>query len=197
MSERQQIEGLQIAPELADFVETRALPGTGVASETFWTGLSRMIHELGPENRSFLEKREDLQKQIDDWHIAHRDQPHDHTAYRAFLEQIGYLLPEGDAFEIETANVDPEIASVPGPQLVVPITNARYALNAANARWGSFMTGSTAPMRWARPRQRADMTKGVVRGLWRGRVCSWMRRFRLMAAAMRTRDATTFMTARC
>ena len=163
MSERQQIEGLQIAPELADFVETRALPGTGVASETFWTGLSRMIHELGPENRSFLEKREDLQKQIDDWHIAHRDQPHDHTAYRAFLEQIGYLLPEGDAFEIETSNVDPEIASVPGPQLVVPITNARYALNAANARWGSLYDGfyGTDAMGSAPPKGGYDKGRGA------------------------------------
>ncbi len=138
MSKRQVIDGLQVAPELADFIETRALPGTGVDAAAFWAGLSKLVHELGPENRALLDKREDLQKQIDDWHIAHRDQPHDHEAYRAFLQGIGYLLPEGPDFEIETANTDPEIASVPGPQLVVPITNARYALNAANARWGSL-----------------------------------------------------------
>ena len=138
MSKRQVIDGLQVAPELADFIETRALPGTGVDAAAFWAGLSKLVHELGPENRALLDKREHLQKQIDDWHIAHRDQPHDHEAYRAFLQGIGYLLPEGPDFEIETANTDPEIASVPGPQLVVPITNARYALNAANARWGSL-----------------------------------------------------------
>ncbi|MDA0962699.1 MAG: malate synthase G [Proteobacteria bacterium] len=138
MSKRQVIDGLQVAPELADFIDTRALPGTGVDPSAFWAGLSALIHDLGPENRALLEKREHLQKQIDDWHIAHRDQPHDHEAYRAFLEGIGYLLPEGPDFEIETANTDPEIATVPGPQLVVPITNARYALNAANARWGSL-----------------------------------------------------------
>lgn len=138
MSGRVDRSGLQVAGELAAFVEDRALPGTGVMAETFWTGLARMVAELGPKNRALLAKREDLQARIDAWHIAHRDQPHDHEAYKAFLSEIGYLLPEGEAFEIETANVDPEIATVPGPQLVVPITNARYALNAANARWGSL-----------------------------------------------------------
>ena len=130
--------GLKIAPELADFIEAEALPGTGVSAETFWAALSDLAHEFGPRNKALLEKRETLQSQIDQWHIRHRNQPHDHDAYKAFLAEIGYLLPEGDAFEIETANTDPEIASVPGPQLVVPITNARYALNAANARWGSL-----------------------------------------------------------
>ena len=138
MSERQMIEGLRIAPELVDFIETRALPGTGIEASAFWAGLSALIHDLGPENRALLDKRQALQDRIDAWHIAHRDRPHDHEAYRAFLTEIGYLLPEGPDFEIETANTDPEIASVPGPQLVVPITNARYALNAANARWGSL-----------------------------------------------------------
>ncbi|MCU9838559.1 malate synthase G [Ruegeria sp. WL0004] len=138
MAGRVDRSGLQVAGELAAFVEDRALPGTGVTAETFWTGLARMVTELGPKNRALLAKREDLQARIDAWHIAHRDQPHDHEAYKAFLSEIGYLLPEGEAFEIETANVDPEIATVPGPQLVVPITNARYALNAANARWGSL-----------------------------------------------------------
>ena len=141
MGEHQRIEGLTIAPELVDFVENQALPGTGIAAGDFWAGLSRLAHEMGPENRALLQKREDIQAKIDAWHVAHRDQAHDHTAYRAFLEEIGYLLPEGPAFEVETANVDAEIASVPGPQLVVPITNARYALNAANARWGSLYDG--------------------------------------------------------
>jgi malate synthase len=138
MTQRRNIEGLQIAAELVDFVETQALPGTGVEAKTFWSGLDRIIHELGPENRALLAKRDSLQEQIDAWHIANRGKPHDHEAYCAFLREIGYLLPEGEDFEIETANVDPEIAQVPGPQLVVPITNARYALNAANARWGSL-----------------------------------------------------------
>jgi len=138
MTTRVERAGLQIASELADFIETEALPGTGVTAETFWTGFSELVHDFGPRNSELLEAREALQTQIDDWHIRHRDRPHDHEAYAAFLEEIGYLLPEGDDFEIDTSNVDPEIATVPGPQLVVPITNARYALNAANARWGSL-----------------------------------------------------------
>jgi malate synthase len=129
---------LKVATELAEFIETEALPGTGVDADTFWSTLSHLAHDFGPKNRALLERREELQGQIDQWHIRHRNQPHDHEAYKAFLVQIGYLLPEGGAFEIATETTDPEIASVPGPQLVVPITNARYALNAANARWGSL-----------------------------------------------------------
>ncbi|WP_281858012.1 malate synthase G [Litoreibacter halocynthiae] len=138
---RQDKHGLQVDSLLADFVETKALPGTGIAVDDFWKGFSDLAHELGPKNAALLDKRESLQTQIDAWHIANRDQPHDHAAYKAFLSKIGYLLPEGGEFQIDTANVDPEIASVPGPQLVVPITNARYALNAANARWGSLYDG--------------------------------------------------------
>ncbi|NNF71425.1 MAG: malate synthase G [Rhodobacteraceae bacterium] len=129
---------LRVAPELVDFIETRALPGTGVSSEAFWAGFSELVHVMGPRNRALLDKREAIQTQIDDWHRKRRNQPHDHEAYKAFLTEIGYLLPEGEDFEIDTENTDPEIATVPGPQLVVPITNARYALNAANARWGSL-----------------------------------------------------------
>ena len=138
MGERVARAGLQVAAVMADFVEARLLPGTGVAPEAFWHGLSGLVHELGPKNRALLAKREELQARIDAWHVARRGQPHDPAAYRAFLEEIGYLVPEGPAFTIETANVDPEIATIPGPQLVVPVTNARYALNAANARWGSL-----------------------------------------------------------
>ncbi len=141
MGNRIEKSELQVDPVLAKFVEEQALPGTGVSAGDFWDGLSRLVHELGPENRTLLEKREALQNQIDLWHIEHRAAPHDHVAYKAFLEEIGYLLPEGEDFQIDTANVDPEIAHVPGPQLVVPITNARYALNAANARWGSLYDG--------------------------------------------------------
>lgn len=141
MGSRVEKSGLQVDPLLADFIDGQALAGTGISAETFWAGFARMVQELGPENRALLNTREDLQSKIDAWHVAHRDQPHDHETYTAFLHEIGYLVPEGEAFEIETGHVDPEIAQVPGPQLVVPITNARYALNAANARWGSLYDG--------------------------------------------------------
>ncbi len=138
MTARVERDGLQVEAGLAEFIESRALPGTGIEAAQFWQGLSGLLHEFGPRNRALLDKRDALQQQIDAWHRTHRGQPHDHRAYKAFLEEIGYLVPEGADFEIETTNTDPEIAHVPGPQLVVPITNARYALNAANARWGSL-----------------------------------------------------------
>jgi malate synthase len=138
MVERLSRNELQVAPELADFIETKALSGTGVSADTFWSGLSRIVHELGPKNRALLEQRENLQEQIDAWHIAHKGEVPDLAQYTAFLREIGYLVPEGDDFTIETSNVDPEMSTLPGPQLVVPVTNARFALNAANARWGSL-----------------------------------------------------------
>ena len=130
--------GLKVARPLHDLIENEALPLTGVASDTFWKGLSDLVHGFGPKNRALLAKRDDLQAQIDAWHRVHRGQPIDAAAYRDFLAEIGYLVPEGPDFQIDTTNVDPEIASMPGPQLVVPVMNARYALNAANARWGSL-----------------------------------------------------------
>jgi malate synthase len=138
MATRVTKSGLQVDAQLASFVEDRALPGTGVDPHAFWDGFAAILADLAPKNRALLAKREDLQGKIDAWHRARKGQPHDHMAYKAFLAEIGYLLPEGPAFQIDTTNVDPEIASVPGPQLVVPVTNARYALNAANARWGSL-----------------------------------------------------------
>ncbi|GGL66893.1 malate synthase G [Wenxinia marina] len=138
MTDRAPRHGLQVAAALAEFIETRALPGTGVDRDAFWSGFSRLVHDLAPRNRTLLERRADLQARIDAWHAAHRTGPHHPAEYEAYLRDIGYLLDEGPDFTIETTGVDPEIAEVAGPQLVVPITNARFALNAANARWGSL-----------------------------------------------------------
>ncbi|MGY6549001.1 MAG: malate synthase G [Roseinatronobacter sp.] len=130
--------GLHVDTRLLDFVEQQLLPGLDLAPDAFWQGLAALVAEMTPRNRALLEQRAALQARIDQWHIAQRNQVHDQGAYRRFLEDIGYLLPEVAPFTIETANVDPEIAQIAGPQLVVPVTNARYALNAANARWGSL-----------------------------------------------------------
>ena len=138
MTARSDKHGLQVDERLVDFIETRALPGTGISAEEFWAGLSGLVHDLGSKNRALLEQREEIQAQVDAWHIERRGQPHDPEAYTAFLKEIGYLVPEGPDFTLETGPTDPEIAHVPGPQLVVPIMNARFALNAANARWGSL-----------------------------------------------------------
>ena len=163
MADRTTVHGLQVDTRLASFVEDRALPGTGIAPDAFWAGLSSLVHDLGPKNRALLTRRDDLQAKIDAWHIAHRARPHDHEAYKAFLQEIGYLLPEGEDFQIDTADVDPEIALMPGPQLVVPITNARYALNAANARWGSLFDAlyGTDAMGSAPPKGGYDRGRGA------------------------------------
>ncbi len=129
---------LQVAKVLADFVDADVLPGTGVDPAAFWSGLEQAIEALVPRNRALLAKRDVLQADIDAWHKARRGQPHDPAAYRAFLESIGYLVTEGADFAIDTENVDDEIATMAGPQLVTPISNARFAVNAANARWGSL-----------------------------------------------------------
>ena len=130
--------GLQIATELADFIETQALPGTGIDPHVFWAGTARIFAAFTPDNRALLGVRDTLQDQIDAWHIAHAGRPVDQPAYQAFLREIGYLVPEPAPFAISTTNVDPEVATLAGPQLVVPILNARFLLNAANARWGSL-----------------------------------------------------------
>ncbi|MER8595121.1 malate synthase G [Mesorhizobium sp. M1182] len=137
MTDRVEIAGLRIARELHDFVVNEALPGTGIEAGAFWSGFSAIVHDLSPKNRALLEKRDAMQDKLDRWY---RDNgaPVDMEAYKTFLREIGYLLPEGPAFSVTTENVDPEIALVAGPQLVVPVMNARYALNAANARWGSL-----------------------------------------------------------
>ena len=154
---------LKVADELVSFLEESALPGTGVEVDAFWSGFAELVNGFGPKNRALLETRQDIQDKIDAYHVARRGQSHDHEDYKSFLKDIGYLLDEGEAFEIDTANVDPEIASVPGPQLVVPITNARYALNAANARWGSLYDGfyGTDAMGTAVPKGGYDQGRGA------------------------------------
>ncbi|MGD8560579.1 MAG: malate synthase G [Gammaproteobacteria bacterium] len=119
-------------------VNEEIIPGTGINADEFWAALERCVKELGPKNKTLLKKRDELQHQIDAWHKKHRDTPHDAAAYKQFLQDIGYLIPEGDDFTITTDNVDREISHIAGPQLVVPVMNARYALNATNARWGSL-----------------------------------------------------------
>lgn len=133
-----QRHGLDVATELADFVENHVLPGTGVDADRFWSGYAELLAEFAPENRALLDRRAELQGRIDAWHKARGNQPWDVAAYRAFLAEIGYLVPEPAPFAIENGRIDPEIAQVAGPQLVVPVSNARFALNAANARWGSL-----------------------------------------------------------
>ncbi|MGW6375119.1 malate synthase G [Rhodococcus sp. NPDC055112] len=138
MTERVQVGGLQVAKVLHDFVGTEALPGTGVDADAFWAGAVKVIEDLAPKNKALLAKRDDLQAQIDAWHRDHSGPAFDAAEYKAFLQEIGYLLPTPAPFSIETENVDAEIATTAGPQLVVPVLNARFALNASNARWGSL-----------------------------------------------------------
>jgi malate synthase len=138
MTDRIQQGKLQVATELHQLLEQDIAPGTNIDPTTFWTALEDIVNTMGPRNRELLKIRDDLQAQIDEWHRAHPGADYDQGAYKAFLEKIGYLLPEGEDFNISTKNVDEEVATLAGPQLVVPVMNARYALNAANARWGSL-----------------------------------------------------------
>ncbi len=130
--------GLQVDNQLVEFLEGNALPGTDVSADAFWQGLAGLVETMGPRNKALLEKRANIKAQIDAWHIERRGQTFDAAEYKSFLSSIGYLVEQGADFSIETENVDPEIATIAGPQLVVPITNARFALNAANARYGSL-----------------------------------------------------------
>ncbi|MFC6670249.1 malate synthase G [Marinobacterium aestuariivivens] len=138
MTLRVQSGGLQVAKSLYDFINNEAMPDTGVTAEQFWTAFDKIVHDLAPRNRELLTKRDQIQAQIDNWHLERRGQAFDYSEYKSFLSEIGYLLPEGEDFSVTTSNVDPEMATMAGPQLVVPVMNARYALNAANARWGSL-----------------------------------------------------------
>ena len=133
-----QLGKLSVASKLLDFVNTELLPDTGIDKKKFWIGLDKCAHELAPKNKNLIEFREILQKKIDIWHRDKKGKKIDIKKYSIFLEEIGYLKKEGKNFKIETKNVDSEISSIAGPQLVVPVMNARYSLNAANARWGSL-----------------------------------------------------------
>ncbi len=182
MAHRIAAGGLQVDQELYDFINDEALPGTGVSAEAFWAGFDRLVHDLAPRNRQLLDKREELQRRIDAWYRENQDEPIDLEEYRNVLREIGYLVPEGGDFSARTANVDPEISTVAGPQLVVPLTNARYALNAANARWGSLydaLYGTDTIPEDDGCERAADYNP--VRG---ARVIAWARRFLDRAAPL-------------
>ena len=134
----QKVNNLKVAKELLSFVNDELLKDINISPEKFWSGFDKSVHELAPKNRELIQIREDLQKKIDDWHVKNKGNEIKIEQYKKFLKEIGYLKDEGSDFKIETKNVDDEIAKIAGPQLVVPIMNARYALNAANARWVSL-----------------------------------------------------------
>ena len=138
MTERVQIGGLQVAKNLLDFINNEAIPGTGVDADKFWAEFDKIVHELAPRNKELLAKRDAIQEKMDSWNRDHKGQKLDMAEYKGFLKEIGYLVDEPSEFKISTSNVDPEVATMAGPQLVVPVMNARFALNAVNARWGSL-----------------------------------------------------------
>ena len=173
--DRVSVGNLTVAKVLHDFITDEVIPGTGINPAAFWRGLDRIVHDFAPRNRALLKRRDELQAKIDAWYRARRGQPSDVAAQKAFLAEIGYLVPEGPDFNVDTATVDNEIAAIAGPQLVVPVSNARYALNAANARWGSLydaLYGSDAIPRATQeaPAKGYDPTRGKA-------VIAWARRF--------------------
>lgn len=180
--------GLHVDAALDRFVMEQALPGTGLVAEDFWKGFSALVHELAPVNKALLAKRDALQMQIDAWCKSHLGQTTP-AAQETFLREIGYLVPEGPDFQIDTANVDDEIARVAGPQLVVPVTNARYAINAANARWAASMIASMAQMPWAVLHRWAAMTAGAAPAWLHGCACFSTRPFLWWAPVMPMRGA--------
>ena len=136
MSSKTSIAGLQVEQVLHDLVCDEILPGTGIDNQSFWEALAQLLEQFGPANREAMRQRDDMQLRIDEWHS--KNQTFDADSYAAMLTEQGYLVPEGGDFSVEVSNVDDEIANIAGAQLVVPVNNARYALNAANARWGSL-----------------------------------------------------------
>jgi malate synthase len=191
MNERMSKSGLRVAKVLHDLVENEVLPGTGIEPEAFWEGFAAILAELGPRNRELLEERARLQAQIEAWEQEHRDRPRDIDAYTSFLREIGYLVPEGEDFRVTTVNVDPEISTIAGPQLVVPVMNARFALNAANARWGSLydaLYGTNVIVHQAGEKPGYDPTRGA-------RVIAYANRFldeTIPLAAGSHADATAY-----
>jgi len=137
-SENQESRSIQVSGELKNFLESEVLEGLDISPEHFWNSLESILEEFGPRNKALLDKREVIQSQIDEWHLARRNTEHDHEEYKDFLKEIGYIVPDTGDFTISTSDVDDEIKTIAGPQLVVPVMNARFALNAANARWGSL-----------------------------------------------------------
>src|SRR5271169_4038689 len=132
------VDQLKIDKALYDFVNDEALPGSGAKQAEFWCGFAALVRSLAPRNAALMRRRDELQSKIDGWHRQNPGAAFDRSKYKAFLKEIGYLVAEKEPFAVSTANVDAEIAHIAGPQLVVPVSNARYALNAANARWGSL-----------------------------------------------------------
>ena len=130
--------GLKISSKLFDFINNEVIPGTNIKTDEFWNSFGKIVHELAPLNKKLIQKREDIQKKIDEWHKKNKGKELNKKEYLEFLKSISYIVEEKDEFNIETTNVDDEISTIAGPQLVVPVDNARYALNAANARWGSL-----------------------------------------------------------
>ena len=163
--------GLKISSTLYEFVNEEAIPGTKVNSDDFWSKFSKIVHQLAPINKSLVEKREVIQKKIDNWHKSNDGKDFDKKEYINFLKSIGYLVEEKENFKIETTNVDEEISSIAGPQLVVPVDNSRYALNAANARWGSLYNALYG----------TDVIPGVIKKDWdkerANKVISYVREF--------------------
>jgi malate synthase len=181
--------GLKVDQLLVDFVEQEAIPGTGIEADRFWSGLAALVRDFSPRNRALLVIRDQLQSQVDDWHRNNGPVARDPAGYETFLRQIGYLVPEPADFTIETTGLDPEISTICGPQLVVPVSNARYALNAANARWGSLYDAlygtDVIPRRASFPLARATI-RAAARRSWRGPLSSSTRPSRLPRAAMPT-----------
>ena len=132
------INNIKVDENLLDFIDNEVIPGTGIDPKKFWSEFDKSIHELSPKNKELIQKRNDIQKKIDQWHLSKKGSNFDKSEYIDFLKSINYIVEEQSDFEINTSNVDKEISSIAGPQLVVPVDNARYALNAANARWGSL-----------------------------------------------------------
>ena len=196
MTDRIEAGALQVDSELYDFINDEALPGTGISPEAFWSGFDRLIHDLSPRNRELLATRDELQARIDAWYQESGGQSSELPAYKAVLQEIGYLVPEGDDFTVSTANIDPEISTIAGPQLVVPVTNARYSLNAANARWGSLydaLYGTDAISEEGGAERAGEYNK--VRG---ARVIAFARDFLDASAPLASgshRDATSYAVA--